>query len=167
MRLNQLPDQQLFQQLRQLDRDITDLRQRQRTSGRSGVIGYTSDSGNQWDSTGTITALDHALVFQIDYVGDGSQDYPIVMPRIDMFVLGSAEANRLPAYRMLISGNNVAQFNYLDPDLSLAADALRLRWTYSVEVFGFDGVHSATVDWHLKAWCAGSSPGAVTVTRTA
>ena len=51
-RLINTPDNALITAIRQLQSDLAALKQRQRTSGQSGVLGFTTESVNTWDLTG-------------------------------------------------------------------------------------------------------------------
>src|SRR4051794_22104954 len=98
-RTENIPGNELFKVLQQAKLDLDALKQRQRTSAQSGVLGYAVQSANTWDVQTTIgldadTTTRVKDVF-IDYVGDGSQDIAFANLSYTVFVNGTDSAHEL------------------------------------------------------------------------
>jgi hypothetical protein len=162
---------QLFETLRILLLDFNEIKNRQPTSGRSGVLGYLSQTNDTWDKTETLSspALNYGLSaeFEITYVADGSQNYPIVNPFAEVLFSSAiqptptkAEYHPQSGFLQWTDGTNSAQFNaFLDPVTGNAASANTYKWRVSFSYFG-------TITYFLKAFTRGTSRGTITVVRT-
>lgn len=167
-RPDKVPNQAFIARLKEARDTLNELKNRQFTSGRSGISAYTSQTANTWDFQGTISTGSPSSGFDTVYIltfaGDGSQQYPMINPFMNVYVGASSPSNRLvptPAGRSWTDGTNTAVLgSLLVSDTTLLTDPLRLRWTTVVSVYG-------TVAVYLKAYADGTSPGTIAVVRTA
>lgn len=162
-RIDGLQENKLIAELLSLARDVDELKNRQRTSGRSGVLSYTSNTANTWDLTGSVTgATVQTLEFTMTYIGNGSQQYPVINPYLDLFINGTDEAHRLPLDETLLDtgGGNIAIYaQNLLIDTSTLSDPLVTRWITQIRVSG-------NITYYIKAYGVGTSHGTVGVVRT-
>lgn len=168
-RLPSLLENQLFERLRVLKIDFDELKNRQPTSGKSGVLAYLSQTNNTWDYTENIaspsTTYGYSAGFTITYTGDGSQQYPIVNPFADLLFSSSIDPTpRRVAYNangflQWSDGTNGAVVNtFLRLDSTTVNNQLVTKWTIDFSYYG-------TMTYYLKAYTRGSSRGSITVVR--
>lgn len=168
-RLNGLLERTLTETLRILRMDFNEFKNRQRTSGRTGVLGYLSQTSSTWDYNQTLNSppvggipSGSYAVFEGQFVGDGSQRWPIVTPYFEITV------NDQPLYRngngQLAwddgSGNNflvVDDEGRRDPTTVTSPNTT--KWAYTFSYFG-------TMTVKIKLRTVGTSRGTVTLTRT-
>lgn len=162
---------QLFETLRQLHIDFNEIKNRQPTSGRSGVLGYLSQTNNTWDKTEAIaspsTSFGYSAEFEITFTADGSQKYPIMNPFVDIYFTSAldpvprkATYNPYSGFLNWTDGTNGATFNaYLEGVSTNAASQTTYKWRVSFSYFG-------SMTYYLKAFTRGSSRGTINVVRT-
>lgn len=164
-RLSALLEQQLTTTLRILKLDFNELKNRQRTSGRTGVLGYLSETADTWDYNQNIAspATNNGLyaVFEATFVGDGTQKWPIVTPYFEILVNGQTLA-RNPNGQLQYSdvGNNaliVDDEGVRDP--TTVTNQTTTKWRYSFSYFGSMNVK-------IKLRTVGTSRGTITLVRT-
>jgi hypothetical protein len=158
-RLANLPQNALVTTIRQLQTEITALKERQRISGQSGVLSYTSQTTGTWDATGTVgTDADtyyNSTTFTVAWVGDGSQAIAFANVAFSLFVNGTDSAHQLtPQTHSWTDGTRQAAVSYL-------GETLISHHTYEVQ-FGLITLKAIT--YYVKGYAVGSSPGTVTVT---
>lgn len=145
--------------LRQLRTDVDELRNQQRLSGRSGVIGYTIQNDVVFDLEETVTDTDVTL--KLTFTGDGSQLFPVANPSLDIFLGGTGEDQRMDqVFQRVEAGDDFALLisRFLVEDKTMLQDETRLAWTVSFQVVG-------TMTYYAKGYAVGTSPGTVTVER--
>lgn len=170
-RLNQLDEERLFTLLKEARANLDEFKNRQFTSGSSGVLGYRSQTTNQWDYNATVSTgspssfLD--TTYTLNFTSDGTQNYPMINPAMDIFAGSPIEANRLKPNIAWSDGTNTAMLSgyfFLATDrLSVGYPALssinQLQWFTVISVAG-------SVALFIKAYAVGSCRGTVTLTRT-
>lgn len=171
-RLAGLSNNRLVSDLMRIKADLDGYKNRQRTSGQSGVLSYFSKSGNIWDLTQAITGASFQLVdFTVTFTGDGSQQFPVVSPYIDLYVNGTDNAHRIPLDGSLYDdgsgntalyspGGNANPRAVFTPEAAYLADPLVSKWDIEIEISG-------NITYYLKAYAAGTCRGSITVVRTA
>lgn len=159
---------QLTETLRQLQIDFNEIKNRQPTSGKSGVLGYTSQTDNEWDKSGTLTSpapnMGLSIGFEITYTADGSQPYPIVNPFADLQFRSAShptwetmEYNEVGWLQWTDGNGNSATANaYLTENEGFEGNQLVYQWRIYVGYFG-------SLEYRLKAFTRGSSRGSITV----
>lgn len=168
-RLPSLLENQLFEQLRILDIDFTELKNRQPTSGKSGVLAYLSQTNNTWDLSEAIaspsTTYGYSAGFTITYTGDGSQQYPIVNPFADLMFSSSisptpsrATYNAAGLLQWSDGTNGVVVNSFLRFDNTTLSNQLVTKWTIDFTYYG-------SLTYYLKAYTRGSSRGSIGVVR--
>lgn len=162
---------QLFTTLRQVQLDFNEIKNRQPTSGRSGVLGYLSQTNNTWDKTEALaspsTTFGYSAEFEITFVADGSQKYPIINPFADIYFTSAidpvprkATYNPYSGFLNWTDGTNGVTFNaYLDGLSTNAASQNTYKWRVSFSYFG-------SMTYYLKAFTRGTSRGTINVVRT-
>src|SRR2546423_11673185 len=70
-----------------------EFKNRQKFSAKSGLLGYLTESANQWDLHQTLSGSG-TVIINILFTGDGSQQFPFIQPYIDIFFGGTSDANR-------------------------------------------------------------------------
>ncbi len=169
-RLPSLLENQLFEQLRILGIDFTELKNRQPTSGKSGVLAYLSQTNTTWDYNEAIaspsTTYGYSAGFTITYTGDGSQQYPIVNPFADLMFSSSLSPTPSRAtygvdglLRWTDGTNYIVVDNFLLYDKTTVSSQLVTKWRIDFSYFG-------SVTYYLKAYTRGSSRGSISVVRT-
>lgn len=170
-RLDYLLENQLFTRLRILLADFLELKNRQPTSGKSGVLAYKTANANQWDLTEAIaspaTNYGYSATFILEFTGDGSQNYPIVNPFADLMFSSSIDPTpRRATYRangflMWDDGTNSVTVNYyLRFDKNTVGLPLKTRWSISFSYYG-------SMTYYIKGYTLGTSRGSLLVARTA
>lgn len=159
---------QLQETLRQLQIDFNEIKNRQPTSGKSGVLGYTSQTNNAWDASGALQSpapnYGLSIGFLITYTADGSQPYPIVNPFADLqFRSASDPTWRTMEYNaggwLSWTDNNGASATaspYLREEEGYEGNQLVTKWITYISYFG-------TLEYRLKAFTRGSSRGNIEV----
>ena len=162
---------QLFETLRVLQLDFNEIKNRQPTSGRSGVLGYLSKTNNTWDLTQAIaspsTSFGYSASFEITFIADGSQKYPIMNPFVDIYFTSAIDPTPRKAtydpnsgFLRWSDGTNGVIFNgYLQPVAANMASQTTYKWTVDFSYFG-------SMTYFLKAFTRGSSRGTISVVRT-
>lgn len=158
--------------IREVSEQSLQLKARQRASGRSGQLGYTIDSGKEWDSEVTLPYTNETYrvaEFTLSVTGDKSQRFPIVIPKLDVRVNGVADGNKMK----FVAGNHgyvyddsnvsVTAVDYASPDDSGFGDEFKNSWKLRLMYIGVRGVGNASLKLKLRA--QSSSPGAVSVVR--
>lgn len=137
----------------------TELKSRQQQTGKGGLLGYLTQTSASWDLNEGLSGGE-TVEIEIVFAGDGTQRYPVMQPYVDIFFGGTAESNRPnDVTGSWTDGLNGAVLgDYLKFDTAYSASDYEYRWTI---VFGSFG----TLDYYLKAYAVGSSPGTITVTR--
>lgn len=163
-RTHRLEENRLVYRVKTLLRNLEELKKRQRSSGRSGLQSYFSQSVSQWDATGSITNGTRNIT--ITFTGDGTQSFPISTPYVDIFANGTDEAHRVPLDGTLLNtgGGNTARLIAVDSwsdqlisdDTTVLTDVNVTRWKMRLSVNG-------TVTYYIKAYVAGTSLGTVSV----
>lgn len=154
MRLDQLSENQLVATITGLQRELEELKSRQRASGRSGVLSYTAQQAGAFDLRQTVT--DTIVLLAVTFSA-GSDAYPIASPYLDLTVDGL----RLDgANGEAINGSNFAllQRPFLEFDKSTLPSASVLRWFVEFSVNG-------TMTYTAKAFARASCAGTVAVER--
>lgn len=159
MRVDQLPENQVVQTLAGLKLMAEELKSRQKLTGVGGLLGYLTNTDNQWDLNQSLSGGSLAVI-EIIFTASGNQQNPFVQPYVDLFFGGTAEANRPDD--VLFSWDDGVNFatvlDYLKFDPTYSADPLVSRWTITF-------TWSGTLDYFLKAYVAGSSDGTLQVNR--
>lgn len=158
-RIDNLPENQVITQLLEARKNLDELKNRQYTSGRSGVLGYLSQTSNTWDWEGTVTTGEEG--WDIVFTGDGSQRYPIVEVFADVFhTVPNVEINRISsAYNTYTSGaNTIVTNNFFVKSTSVITSLYDHKWTLILDVTG-------SLPLYIKVHVIGSSPGTITVTK--
>lgn len=169
-RLPSLLENQLFEQLRILGIDFTELKNRQPTSGKSGVLAYLSQTNNTWDLSEAIaspsTTYGYSAGFTITYTGDGSQQYPIVNPFADLMFSSSisptpsrATYNAAGWLQWSDGTNSVVVSSFLRFGGATPGSQLVAGWAIDFMYYG-------SLTYYLKAYTRGSSRGSIGVVRT-
>ncbi|WP_064444455.1 hypothetical protein [Rhodococcus sp. YH3-3] len=167
-RIDRLPENILYEKITRLDADVTEFKNRQFVSGKSGVLGYLSQTTNTWDYAQTVNSgsTSHTILldFLLLYTGDGSQDYPMINPFIDVFCGSPVEANRLrPGKSTYVNGaNSVYMMRWMARDKEstgrpLLTDPLKLQWVTGFAVTG-------SVPFYVKFYASGTSAGTTQLT---
>lgn len=135
-----------------------EMKNRQKFSARSGLLGYLTETNNQWDLHNTLSG-NGTIVITMTFTGDGSQLYPFIQPYADLFFGGTSDSNRPSNISFeWQSGTNSANLgNYLLYDTTYAADKLIYSWITTVN-------YSGTFDYYFKGYAVGSCKGTLTVT---
>jgi hypothetical protein len=123
------------------------------------VIGYTIGSDGAFDLEQTVTDTDVTL--KLTFTSDGSQQFPVANPYLDLFIGGTTEDQRMDqVYQRVEQGANFALLisRFLVEDKTLLRDETRLAWTVSFQVVG-------TMTYHARGYAVGTSPGSVTLER--
>lgn len=169
VRVDQLPENQLITLLIDARTNLDELKNRQYTSGSSGVLGYFSQTSNTWDYQATVSSgspsgfLDTS--WKLNFTSDGVQQYPVINPAMDIFCGTPIEANRLQPNQTWTDGTNTAMLgSFIVTDRISAgypklSSVNQLQWYTVISVAG-------DVPLFIKGYCVGSSRGTVTVTRT-
>lgn len=159
---------QLTETLRQLQIDFNEIKNRQPTSGRSGVLGYTSQTNNTWDASGVLQSPSSnqglSIGFIITFTADGSQPYPIINPFADLQFRSAShptwetmEYNNAGWLQWTDNNGNSATANaYLTENVGFEGNPLVYQWRIYVGYFG-------RVEYRLKAFTRGTSRGNITV----
>jgi hypothetical protein len=89
-RTNQLPENTLAQMVSKLRTDLDELKNQQRTSGRSGVLGYFLQSTSSMVTVGNDSSSATLLnADSVQFTGDGSQLYPVVNLTMNIYANGT------------------------------------------------------------------------------
>lgn len=154
-----LPANTLVASIKQLETDLYAFKQRQRISGQSGVLGYTTDTGNTWDLIGTVGSdsdtSDQTTAIEVVWEGDNSQVIAFANVAYDVFVNGTDSAHQLtPMSPTWTDGTRTASIEY---------QALSINhWIYGAP-FQLTTFKAAT--YYVKAHVVASCPGkSLTVT---
>lgn len=156
-RIARLPAHKLVTTLKTLRTESDALKQPQRTSQASGVLGYLTDSGNTWDISNTIGSdgdgSSISTTFTITWTGDGSQDIAFAILAVDLYVNGTDSAHQLsPARPSWTDGTRSATVSY-DPLLATGH-------TYPFDIFL---TTFKSVTYYMKVRVYGSCPGSITI----
>lgn len=168
--IDRIPGQEsALAQLREVVETTEQIKARQRITGRSGQLGYAVASAATWDYTETFpTTSGGGYVgagYRITFTSDGTQDYPIVVPSVDIRVNGTDEANRLKIipssglYQYSDGSGEVLMQIYERPYEGLFGSKNQSAWDY---VFLYRG--SVTI--RIKPRGQASSKGTFSVART-
>lgn len=168
-RLNTLLERTLTETLRILRMDFNEFKNRQRTSGRTGVLGYLSQSNNAWDYDQVLSSPPQGgimygqyAVFEGQFVGDGSQKWPIVTPYFEILVNGQT-LTRNGNGQLQYSGNGGNDVVVVDDegvrDPTTVTNPTTTKWRYAFSYFG-------TVHVQMKLRTVGTSRGTITLVRT-
>ena len=171
--IDRLPGNESFvASLRSIQRGTSQLKSRQRFSGKSGQLGYTIDSGNEWD---LVVSIPYSSInflnatFLIEVEGDGSQEFPIMIPSLDTRINGTGDASRMRfnagnhgydynEYNLSVSG-----VDYCVPAEEFFGDPLKNCWRLRIMYFGI--YNDGTMTLRLKFRAQGSCPGTIRITR--
>lgn len=163
---------QLAETLRILILDFNELKNRQPTSGRSGVLGYLSQTLNEWDLVETVSSpspsFGYGATFEITFEGDGSQRYPIINPFAEVLLSSDidkiprkAEYNPANGFLSWSDGTNGVTFSgFLEADTDNKSSVYKYKWVIYMSYFG------SNITYRLKAFTRGTSRGTITVART-
>lgn len=164
-RIDGLLENKLVETVADLVRDFTELKNRQLTSGKSGVLGYVSENvGIAWDYDQTIVTSGGSAVsakFELTFVRTDPQDYPIVRPFITLYVNGAPVTRNANGQLLYDDGTNLAQVasgNELLEKGSTVTNPSTATFTYDMTLVG-------TVHIQMKAYATSTSRGTVTLTR--
>jgi hypothetical protein len=157
-RIANLPQNQLITTLRGLRTQFNALKQAQRTSGQSGVLGYFTQSTSTWDLTGVIGSNSDTTTrttnFTVTFTGDGSQNPVLANLSFVVYVNGTDPAHQLTA------ANN----SWSDPPADAILEINQLVETQLTYTQTFFLLTDKQITYFIKAYAVGSSPGTVTVT---
>lgn len=138
-----------------------ELKNRQKFSAKSGLLGFLTETNNQWDLQNTLSG-NGTITITVKYTGDGSQVYPFIQPYLDLFFGGTSDSNR----------PNDTSFEWIDPtnsaNYAFLTDYLLLDTTYAEDKLIYSWIsivtYSGTVVYYLKAYAVGSSKGTLNTT---
>lgn len=163
--LDRLPEGTLTRAIRSIGETEAEFKSRQRTTGRSGQLGYAVESALDWDYEITLPPTLSAQYVELilTFTGDGSQKFPIVIPASDIRVNGTGDANKLtlsPNGQWIYSnGGNVVLMYALDqPDPAYFESETQLAWLIGFEYLG-------SITFRLKARGQASTDGTWSVVR--
>lgn len=168
-RLDLAPENQLAALLKQVEDDIREIKQRQRHSGLSGLVGYFVKSNNTWDITGVCSNSGGDpgyRSFEIIFTSSGKQPFPIENVQVDIRFGGTGENNKpkeLPnGFWGYDDGTNYASMFDRNPsfDKSYSSSENKYRWTFGFNVFG-------TLPYYIKVYASGSSDGTIEIRQIA
>lgn len=116
-RLGALPSEHMITELTELKQTLDAFKERQRTSGQSGVLSYFVQSGNTWDLTATVglssDTSTRTTTFTIQYIGDSSQPIAFANLSFNVFVNGTDSAHQLtPVTPSWTDGTRTASITY-------------------------------------------------------
>lgn len=163
---------QLFTTLRQVQLDFNEIKNRQPTSGRSGILGYLSQTLSEWDLIETVSSpspsFGYSATFEITFTADGSQRYPIINPFADVLLSSpldptprKAQYNPSNGFLSWTDGTNGVTFSgFLQADPSNKSSLYTYKWTIYMSYFG------SNITYRLKAFTRGTSRGTLQVLRT-
>jgi hypothetical protein len=151
-RVGNIPSNALFQALSDIGTDLDQLKERQRTSARSGVLGYSVVTDGDWDIDQTFgTNADTSSITKevfIIYSGDGSQDVAFANVSYSVF----ANGNELtPSDSTWTDGTRSASIAYFPLTLN--------QHTY---IASFNVTTLKAVEVQIKAYIAASQRGTLT-----
>lgn len=157
-RIANLPVNKLVTTLKGLRTELDALKQPQRTSQASGILGYVTDSGNTWDATATPGSDgdtgNRTTTFTITWTGDGSQDIAFAELAVDLFVNGTDSAHQLtPVSPSWTDGTRNASVSYGGVSIS------HHTYTETITLTTFKAV-----TYYLKVTVYGSCLGTIGVT---
>lgn len=170
-RIDGLLEATLMRALHTLRIDFDEIKNRQPTSGKSGVLAYLSQSLSTYDYEATLTspATNYGLsaTFELTFTGDGSQKHPIVNPFLDMLVSSSIQPtpsrpmyNAAAGWLQWSDGTNLLTvYGYLISDKSKLTSQLESKWVTYISYYG-------SVNFKAKAFTKGTSRGSVSLVRT-
>lgn len=147
---------------------------RQRLTGRSGQLGYAVASAADWDYEGSVpfnTSSYESAKFHIIFTSDGTQRFPIVIPRLDVRINGTATSNRIrfvyadSQYKYEDSTVNMQVFAYGTPVPAYFASETQSAWL--LELFYIGKTGSGNLPVRIKARAQASSGGTFSVVRVA
>lgn len=166
-RLDLLPQNQLGALLKQVEDDLREIKNRQRYSGLSGLLGYFVSNPDTWDETGVCSDSGGDFgyrEYQIVFTASGKQPFPIENVQLDIRFGGEDEENKPFEQSNGIwgwgDGVNFAAMWNRNPsfDVTYSDNETQYRWR-----FGFDV--SGTLPYYIKAYVSGSSDGTVVVSE--
>lgn len=166
-RLDLDPVNQFATLLKQAERDLQQIKNKQRYSGSAGMIGYFISNDNVWDisSSASNTGGDTGYrAFEIMFTSSGKQPFPIENVQLDIRFGGTDEINKpseLPTgYWGYSDGTNSAILSERNPlfNKSYSDNELQYQWTFDFNVFG-------TLSYFIKVYVSGSSDGSVEITQ--
>jgi hypothetical protein len=158
-RVGLLPEKQTEAAIKDIVTVGREFKNRQKFSAKSGLLGYLTESADQWDLHETLSG-NGTIIITVTFTGDGSQKYPFIQPYADLFFGGTSDSNRPDDVSLeWVSGMNLAILgDFLLFDTTYASDELVYAWITIVN-------YSGTFDYYLKAYAMGSSLGTLSVTR--
>ena len=168
-RLDLAPENQLAALVKQIEDDLTQIKNRQRHSVLSGLVGYFVQTANLWDisSVASNTGGDPGYrEFEIIFTSSGKQPFPVENVQLDIRFGGTADINKpkeLPnGFWGYDDGVNFAGMFDRNPEFtkSYSGNETQYRWTFGFNVFG-------TLSYFIKVYASGTSKGTIEVRQTA
>jgi len=163
------PINQFAALLKQAEDDIRQFKNKQRHSGRSGMLGYFVTSPDTWDiiSSASNSGGDPGYrELEIIFTSSGKQPFPIEQVQLDIRFGGTGDGNKpveLPnGFWGYDDGVNYASMFDRNPefDKTYSGNETQYRWTFGFNVFG-------TLSYYIKVYAAGSSDGEIEVSQVA
>lgn len=171
--IDRIPGQEsMMAKLRGVVDTTTQIKARQRLTGRSGQLGYAVSSAADWDLDTSVpysTSSFQTAEWHIVYTGDGTQPFPIAIPQFDVRINGTSDGNKMvfnPAtsqYGYQDAAVEVYALDYGKPVVSYLKDSVQTAWT--VRLFYLGKVSAGNFALKMKARAQASSNGTFSVVR--
>ncbi len=156
-RTDNLQENKATQMVKQLITDVTAFKSTERISGRSGLLGYSTQSGSTWDLTGTVgsdsDSTKRVTLFNAVFTGDGSQVVTMANVTLLIYVDGTDTAHQLtPQTPTWTDGTHTASIQYQ------SLDVFRNVYTQPVQL-----TTTKSITYYFKALATASCPGTISV----
>ncbi|TFD14176.1 hypothetical protein E3T26_08615 [Cryobacterium sp. TMT1-21] len=171
--INRIPgNKSAMAALKLITQTTAELKARQRITGRSGQLGYTVSSANDWDYIGLVTYTNSTYnlgVFRITFTGDGTQRFPIAVPQFDIRINGTGQSSRMifnadsGKYEYNDAAVEVQAFQYGRPVEDLFENELQSAW--SVELFFIGKTGSGNFALNIKSRAQSTCKGVFSIVR--
>ena len=147
-RLDGLNERYLYDRLRRLEIDLNELKTRQPTSGRSGVLSYLTQSGGDWDFTKDLASpsiyYGNTINIIVTFTSDESQKHPIINPFIVMEFAPKGSNNFSEAefngekngYFWSSGSNQIVAYDTLSETDDYIESDYKIKWLMSISFFG-------------------------------
>lgn len=163
-RTSHLPADRLIRTITELSAEMIEFKSAQRTSGRSGVLGYLVQSGSTWDATGTVGfdtdgTLTRTSTYLMTFTGDGTQSPVMANLSFLFYANGTDLAHQItPVVNNWTDGGGGHTAN-----ISYGVQSQSSPTVYSQSV---TLLTQKAITYYIKAYAVSSSGGTVTATRT-
>lgn len=171
--IDRIPGQEsMMSKLRAVVDTTTQIKARQRLTGRSGQLGYAVGSASDWDLDTSVPysiSSFQTAEWHVIFTGDGTQIYPIAIPQFDVRINGASDGNKMvfnPAtsqYGYQDAAVEVYALDYGKPVVSYLKDSVQTAWT--VRLFYLGKVTAGSFALRVKARAQASSNGSFSVVR--